>query len=567
MNGPKTLLIGLDGGTFTVLDALAAEGVIPNLAKLMRDGARGVLRSTVPPISAPAWATFQTGKHPGKHGLFNFFDLSEGGYRQSHDFRSSRVVNHSNIGSATLYDYLREGGRKVISVNVPLTYPTPEVEGCVVACWLTPPGSGAFTHPRELAAELPDYRIDQNFGEGMYAVTPRGKELDSDYLFDDLEDILRRRADAAEYLLTSKPWDLGLICFTETDRVHHYFWRAFDPARKGGGATAEHERERFRAFYRELDARVGRLMAAAGAAANTLVVSDHGFDSPPPRRYHLSHWMREQGWLTTRPATGAEGETGAEAPAAPSPAMQGSAFRAARAVWRALVPSALRERVYAGTGYAPQRLEVDWERTRAWSFGVNNNLGAVCVNVREEGTGCVEPGAETERLVDEIAEGLKRLTDPATGAPVVRQVMRREEVFAGPYVERFPHLLVLLDPGFEADVESGYALGPERIEAGPIYPNGRGNHRPEGICIAAGPDIVPGPKAEQSLASVMPTLLHLCGLAVPPDLDGAVMAEYLTPEALGRGAGAGEAAEHRFAEPSDEDVRLLQEKLKHLGYM
>jgi predicted AlkP superfamily phosphohydrolase/phosphomutase len=576
MNRSKVLVIGLDGGTFTVLEPFAREGLIPNLARLMETGARGVLRSTVPPISAPAWATFQTGKNPGKHGLFNFFDLSETGFRQSHDFRQSRVVNHANIGSATIYDYLREGGRRVISVNVPLTYPTPEVEGNVVSCWLTPPGARDFTWPRSLVDELPEYRIDQDFGEGMYAVTPRGRELDSDYLFDDLTDILQKRADAAVRLIREKPWDVAIVCFTETDRIHHYFWRAIDPAYPDRDAPhVVHERERFRAFYAALDRRIGDLIEAAGPDVDVLVVSDHGFDGPPRRRYHVSHWMAERGWLVAKDGAGRGRAGGSRDDGGPDAAQgvpaAGSAnpfFQVARGAWQRLVPRRVRDRVYARVGYSPRPREVDWARTRAWSFGVNNNLGAICINVRDGGEGCVAPGDEVAKLTDEIVAGLKALRDPESGRPVVREVMRREEVYRGPYTERFPHILFTLDPDFEANLESGYTLPAERIEAGPIYPTGRGNHRPEGICIAAGPDIAPGAKPDADLASIMPTVLHLCGVTPPDDLDGRVLTEYLSQAARERqGSGTGQPAQHRFAEATEEDVEALQDKLRKLGYM
>lgn len=565
MKRSKVLVIGLDGGTFTVLEPLAREGLVPNLARLMETGARGVLRSTVPPISAPAWATFQTGKNPGKHGLFNFFDLSQTGFRQSHNFRRSRVVNHADIRSATIYDYLREGARDVISVNIPLTYPTPEVSGAVVACWLTPPGSREYTFPRALVDELPDYRIDQNFGEGMYALTPAGDKLDSDFLFDDLSDIAQKRADAAVHLLTSRPWDVAMVCFTETDRIQHYFWRAINPDFPDyDSPEVAHERDRFRAFFRDLDGHVGRLIEAAGEGTNLLVVSDHGFDAPPTRRYNAMQWMQERGWVVTRPAPVEGGDGPPRKPAAPSGGRD-----AARALWQRLVPPSLRDQIYARVGYRPVPQAVDWERTRAWSFGVNNNLGAVCINERDDsGQGCVDPGPEVERLATEIADGLKGLVDPRTGRPVVQRVARREELYEGPYVGRFPHLLFWLDPDFEADYESGFAVASARIPQEPPHPNGRGNHRPEGICIAAGPDIVPGEKPEQDLASVMPTLLHLVGLAVPDDLDGHVMTDYLVPDARDVRTGPARTGEaHRFAEPSPEDVERLQEKLRQLGYM
>ncbi|MDH4228541.1 MAG: alkaline phosphatase family protein [Nitrospirota bacterium] len=573
----KVLVIGLDGGTYSILEPFSREGLIPNLARLMEHGAKGVLRSTVPPISAPAWATFQTGKHPGKHGLFNFFDMADKGFRSNSDFRTTRVVNHASIQSATVYDYLREARVGTISVNIPLTYPTPELDGWLVSCWLAPPGAKDFTWPRSLAAELPEYRVDQNFGEGMYALTPEGQELDSDFLFDDLTDIMHRRADATEILMRTKPWRVCMVCFTETDRLHHYLWRAVNPEYPAYNTPkGRHELERFKNFYRELDRRVGSLMETAGPDTNVIVMSDHGFDAPPRRRFNISRWMRDQGWVVTQaaPAVSTSTVTGESSQLATPPTLANSGAakllkRTAGMAWKRLVPPSLRDQVYARLGYIPTPQVVDWSRTRAWSFGVNNNLGAVCINVKNDYfSGCVDP-AEVEKLVEEIAAGLRQLTDPHTGKPVVRRVLRREEVYQGPHLERFPHLLVDMDPDYEADRESGYNTFNPLVSPEEAYPNGRGNHRPEGICLAQGPDIQPGTKGEQSLACIMPTVLALAGVAVPDDLDGMVLTEYLSPRISGA-VGSQEARgedQHRFTQPSDDDVLAIQEKLKQLGYM
>ena len=50
----RTFLIGLDGATYTVLDHLVAEGVMPNLARIYRDGVRSELTSTPVPIKTSA---------------------------------------------------------------------------------------------------------------------------------------------------------------------------------------------------------------------------------------------------------------------------------------------------------------------------------------------------------------------------------------------------------------------------------------------------------------------------------------------------------------------------------
>jgi predicted AlkP superfamily phosphohydrolase/phosphomutase len=42
----KLLVIGLDAATFDVIEPAAAEGKLPNLARLIKNGASGPLRST-----------------------------------------------------------------------------------------------------------------------------------------------------------------------------------------------------------------------------------------------------------------------------------------------------------------------------------------------------------------------------------------------------------------------------------------------------------------------------------------------------------------------------------------
>ncbi|HUW11732.1 MAG TPA: alkaline phosphatase family protein, partial [Anaerolineae bacterium] len=57
----KILIIGIDGATFELLRPWAAQGKLPNIARLMLDGASGNLTTTIPPVSASAWVSFATG--------------------------------------------------------------------------------------------------------------------------------------------------------------------------------------------------------------------------------------------------------------------------------------------------------------------------------------------------------------------------------------------------------------------------------------------------------------------------------------------------------------------------
>ena len=48
----KAAVFGLDGITFDLLQPWLDEGRLPNLARLLAEGASGPLRSTIPPVSA-----------------------------------------------------------------------------------------------------------------------------------------------------------------------------------------------------------------------------------------------------------------------------------------------------------------------------------------------------------------------------------------------------------------------------------------------------------------------------------------------------------------------------------
>ena len=60
--------------------AAIEAGELPNLQRLMKQGASGKLRSTLPPISSSSWSSFLTGVNPGKHNIFDFLSIDHRNY-------------------------------------------------------------------------------------------------------------------------------------------------------------------------------------------------------------------------------------------------------------------------------------------------------------------------------------------------------------------------------------------------------------------------------------------------------------------------------------------------------
>ena len=67
---PMLFVLGVDGGTFEVIDRQAEA--LPNFTKLRAEGTRAVLRSQEPMFSPLLWTTIASGRTPDEHGIRGF---------------------------------------------------------------------------------------------------------------------------------------------------------------------------------------------------------------------------------------------------------------------------------------------------------------------------------------------------------------------------------------------------------------------------------------------------------------------------------------------------------------
>ena len=75
------VILGLDGVSWTMIQRLTGQGVMPNLASLLPKAQAGPMASTLPEISPVAWTTFFTARAPGEHGIYGFTEFEPGTYR------------------------------------------------------------------------------------------------------------------------------------------------------------------------------------------------------------------------------------------------------------------------------------------------------------------------------------------------------------------------------------------------------------------------------------------------------------------------------------------------------
>ena len=552
MRTSRTLIIGIDGATFDLLDPWLEAGDLPHICALIEGGVRGRLQAWPNTNSPAAWTSMVTGCNPGKHGVFGFGDDP----RRIGD--SWRPTTASDRHRDPFWCLLSNAGQRVGVINVPISYPVDSINGFMIGGMDAPSvESVGFARPPGLVAELRQAGID-------YAIDVpdlgRLSRRDPERALRMAREVVEARGRAFLHFMATRPWDLFMGVFTTTDRMQHYFWPRGDETSSPAKLTAILQ------IYQLIDDFIGGALELIDADTNVVVVSDHGFGPYRAARHSLNRMFAVIGLLRYRPG---------------GPSWRGRALAGLLSNGRKFIPAAMQRTLAAAfpnlrlRAVTEQRYAgFDWGRTRVFA---NNHGSRVYVNLSgREARGIVRPD-DYRMLLKTTREILERLTDPDSGRPVVRRVWRREEIYDGPYQDRTADLFVEWEHRNLGE-RLRYGTGDEAvIVGGEIGPTGQaakwsGEHRPDGILIARGPDIERGNQiVGATLYDVAPTILYCQGQPVPEDMDGRVLEEMFTAERLAatpvRSGSRLVAVERASERLSAADATAIQDRLRGLGYI
>ncbi len=433
---------------------------MPRLTELRGRGTWGKLRSTVPPITVPAWTCMVSGRDPGELGLYGFRNRVPRTYDLA-------VPTSADVKVKRVWDLLGEAGKKVAALFVPLTWPPTPVRGAMASCFLTPTDEDQWTFPQglkdELTARHGEYRMD--------VADYRSDEPDR--ILEELYAMGEQHFAMARDVWESRDPDFMMMVEMGPDRFHHAFYRHLDPAHPdhdpGHPLVAEGRR-----YYAFLDDKVGELIdmaESAGDDTTVMVVSDHGA-RPLEGGIAINEVLRREGWLTLKSEP---------------------------------------------DGAGPLRPEmVDWSRTRAWGEG--GYYARIFLNVAgREPEGIVSPGEEEERALAELRELLLGVPAPDGSVMETRVVDPRQE-----YRKtrgQPPDLMVFFGDlrlrsvgtvGIDGIYTRGDDIGPDAC-----------NHDWDGIFVmAGGGQPARGEVTGLSIYDVTRTSLGLLGVHAPTDLLG-----------------------------------------------
>jgi predicted AlkP superfamily phosphohydrolase/phosphomutase len=558
----RVLIVGLDGATFDLMLPWIDEGHLPNLARILRSGAKSPLESTIPPITPCAWSSFMTGKNPGKHGLFDFIE--------PHGKHGFRFTNASFREGETLWGCLSRYGRRVGVVNVPMTFPPEPVNGFLISGLDTPHELSPFMYPVEIRSELKQagirYRIDQQHLGNMRTDARRRAQLT------DIRESEQARTAALQHLSEERPCDFRMIVYGSTDQVQHHFWHFMDPAHdKHDPAGAAEFGDAIRNTYAHVDEQLGVLLDECDDDTIVMVMSDHGFGPMSNVRLRLNQILADSGLLKFEEGT------------APSKLKQSLAAWLDRML-RSTLSSDVKRRI---AGMLPKlrtwfetldEAKIDWSKTSAYVNEAYRSSPAIWLNRLQEMT-----DAEADELRDRIEEIMLALVDPETGDPVISSLERPQEIYHGPHAEKAPDLLPSWwRDGFLLDQSSPAACGQPNVERSTTPIEGgvefAASHRLDGVLMMSGGPIHADFSFDGAkIVDVTPTVLYLMGLPIPDDMDGRVLVEAIDPEflathpirfeAVDDGESYGDDGDSAPVSFTDDESEMIAKRLQALGYI
>lgn len=335
------LMIGLDGGTWRVLDRAIQDGSAPTLRDLVSRGTTGTVDALWPPYwSSASWAAIVTGLPRDVTGVYE--DLAAIGpglpvmqvpitrdlflnpfYVTRAGLAASGVIRFKPPPRALLrgkpvWQLLHEAQVDAAVVRFRFTYPPHGEAGVVVSDWVGRDqweSLGVQRHvardavtPADRADELlAPFRSDAPSDPGLFGVLLPGPEpaKPADALLDPIHelriasDIDDRTFNVSESILKKNPRQGFLAVYIGgLDSVEHAFWPYRFPDDFPINRPARHDVERLGPvldrYVRYFDQRLNRLLGLYATAPNVVIVSDHG-QGPSTSATSWRGWHTKEG--------------------------------------------------------------------------------------------------------------------------------------------------------------------------------------------------------------------------------------------------------------------------------
>lgn len=520
----KVLVLGLDGLDPKLITKWVERRKLPTFEKIIEQGCFGRLKSTIPPITVPAWPAMFSGKNPGKLGFFDFWKKAgktEFEYVSSHLFKGQMI-----------WDIISDEGMKTGVVDFPVTSPW-KINGFMISGFT--PQKLDRAYPPQLKEEL-----ISNVTRLPVQVESVSDHLRKETIFSNV----KAKFELINYLLRNKDWDFFLsVVFAPDEMMHHTI----------------NEKDLFSIYY-SIDRELSKILHFCKSMRCFLfIVSDHGCKLVH-NHFYINKWLEKHRFIFVKKQEKSSFRS----------FLTGFAVFLSEKGLRAYLRFLARILEKAtGKPLRPSRRsildKIDWEKTRLYGYttSASSFIGLWINQDRKISEKVVSDEKTVKKDMEIVSNKLKVLIDPDTGNKVIKNIYRRNELYTGPYISSLPNLIV--------ETSEKYA-----VSSG-TYPKVFGYaqafvHDLFGVVFVYGPGLAEGKEIHNaSIFDITPTILHLLDLPIPTDIDGRVLRRIYSKDSVfsRRPVKYREPREkHEEAlELSEKEKEQIRKRLKTLGYI
>ena len=297
---PHVVVVGVNGMELDVIRPLLLKGDLPNLARVIKNGAHGKLRTVNAPNCPRVYSTMFTSTRPEEHGVTGFL---VGGI----------TANTNMLNQEPIWSVLSKNGITVGMANVPATFPVMPVNGYMISGMLTrgkncedgvlcaPKLSevegGDAVYPAAMKAELlkkvGDFYIDCERMPSAEQLNGHETEVIDAWL-KKVQLIRDQQTQLFDYLLANHPVDFTWLAQSCEDRTGHWLY-PIAPYNVGYNPKLNSLRtDSFPNQYIAFDKVLGTILKHVDDNTYVFIVSDHGikplreFEEMDPHA-HMDH--------------------------------------------------------------------------------------------------------------------------------------------------------------------------------------------------------------------------------------------------------------------------------------
>jgi len=297
---PRVVVVGVNGMELDVIRPLLLKGDLPNLAKVIKNGAHGKLRTVNAPNCPRVYSTMFTSTQPEEHGVTGFL---VGGI----------TADTNMLKREPIWSVLSKNGITVGMANVPATFPVMPVNGYMISGMLTRGKNcedGVLCAPKlseveggdavypaamkdELLKKVGDFYIDCERMPSAEQLNGRETEVIDAWL-KKVQLIRDQQTQLFDYLLANHPADFTWLVQSCEDRTGHWLY-PIAPYNVGYNPKLNSLRtDSFPNQYIAFDKVLGTILKHVDENTYVFIVSDHGikplreFEDTDPHA-HMDH--------------------------------------------------------------------------------------------------------------------------------------------------------------------------------------------------------------------------------------------------------------------------------------